>query len=203
MRAADVTIHRRDSNHTRRYLAGAEWKMMRADRLGSVIYEQYGGEPPDGLASPYDRATRTEGRHQRVWFKLSKELQSIRAARIKQSQQHAPSPQPPQTKPAGEPAGQPAAPKSTPAQDTIKRGWAHPKNGRHDRQARQHTMQERNEVRWEAKKGAPPWMTIRHYRGKLVRDHARTPRPANLAQIGLNPTHAPVVGLRQPRRTSA
>ncbi len=146
-------------------LAGAEWKMMRAGRLAAAIYEQYAGEPPDTLSSPYDRATRIEARHERAWCKLSKELQSIRAARTKQAQRQAPSPQPPQSKLDG----QPATPKSTPAQDAIKRGWATPEEWSvmTDKERGQ-TLQERNEIRWVAKKGAEPWMTVRHYRGKVV-----------------------------------
>ncbi len=139
--------------------------MMRAGRLAAAIYEQYAGEPPDTLSSPYDRATRIEARHERAWCKLSKELQSIRAARTKQAQQQAPSPQPPQSKLDG----QPAAPKSTPAQDAIKRGWATPEEWAvMTGKERGQTLQERNEIRWVAKKGAEPWMTVRHYRGKVV-----------------------------------
>ncbi len=155
-------------------LAGAEWKMMRAGRLAAAIYEQYAGEPPDTLSSPYDRATRIEARHERAWCKLSKELQSIRAARTKQSQQQAPSPQPPQTKldgqPAGEPIGQPsaqpdvqpvaqpaAAPKTTPADDAVKRGSATPEEWSvMTGKQREQTTQERNEGNWVAEKGAPP-----------------------------------------------
>ena len=157
-------------------LARAEWKMMRADRLGAAIYEQYGGEPPDALSSPYDRAVRIEARHQRVWSKISKELETIRAARLKAAQQkeaqqqaarqQSDNPPPPQAKPAQQPRLTP----KTALEGAKKRGYATPEewNAMTDKERRK-TTPERHEVNWIGEDGKP-WMTVRNYRGKFVEE---------------------------------
>ncbi len=174
-------------------LAGAKWRMMRAALLEKGVLMQYGDELPESAVTPYDRVARIRDRHLREWIRLSKELQSIKSARLKaaqqiEAQQKAASAAKPAGEPAGKPAGQPRLTPKTALEGAKKRGYATPEewNAMTDKERRK-TTPERHEVNWIGEDGKP-WMTVRNYRGKFVEEFPPEDAPSEEATA---PSKAP------------
>jgi hypothetical protein len=65
-------------------LAAIQWKMRRTEVIEAGVLIEHGDDPAGECLGPYDRVMRIHGRLHRAWFKLYKELESIKAARKKE-----------------------------------------------------------------------------------------------------------------------
>ena len=138
-------------------LTVAQWKMLRAEIIEAGVLIQHGDEAADICLASYERVTRIHARLQRLWFKLFKELQAIKA------------PRPDAPKRLEKPAGKPhpdAPPEHAPA---AEKKWSTPQEWEimtpKERLAR---PLERVELSWTPVKGKPPVVVSRIYRGERV-----------------------------------